>query len=113
MSRGRAELWIAAAGLAFLALEIHNHRFHQTDFRAYYEAASHLVRGAPLYFVTDRIAAVPFLYPPWTALLFVPFLLLGGTPASFVWYVLNVCLIVLLLRVLRRTVGSLSSLATG
>jgi alpha-1,2-mannosyltransferase len=105
----RPEAWIALAALAFFALENHNGRFHQTDFRSYYEAARHFVHAEPLYFVTDQVAAVPFLYPPAAALLFVPWLCLDIGVATIVWYWLTVVCFLVVWWMLCTAIGPLGS----
>lgn len=95
--------WIVAIGLLFLVTLIAHHRFRQTDFRSYYDAAGHLLAGRPLYFTPPFY----FVYAPAVALLFIPFRALGLHPAMLAWYAVNVALVCLLWRLLVREMGPL------
>lgn len=73
----------------------------QIDFQSYYDAASALRMGQPIY-RAPAPGTVPFLYPPLFALLWVPLTWVPFATAAICWYLLNVCawgaLVVLLVR---------------
>ncbi len=97
------------------------------DFTTFYTAATMLRsgQGSNLYdpdaqyrtekkFAPDvpiRQAALPYMHPPFEALLFVPFTFLGYVPAYALWTVFNLALIVLNLFLLRRNFPEIATLS--
>ena len=83
--------WLVGAGSAALvvvgALGLATRR--QLDIAVYLMGARHLVDGR-LYLVSLQPAPhLPFTYPPFAALVFVPLALLGSEPARVVWSLVN------------------------
>ena len=73
----------------------------QIDFRSYYDAALALRTGGSVY-LAPAPGAIPFLYPPLFAVLWVPLTWLSYPTAAICWYLLNLCawgaLVVLIVR---------------
>ena len=81
------------------------------DLDAQYRTEKKFAPNVPI-----RQAALPYMHPPFEALLFVPFTFLGYVPAYALWTSLNVALIVLNLVLLRRNfpeIATLSPLLSG
>ena len=89
------------------------------DFRANYTAGYILRTGQPLYRdsvefavqnlkVSNEPISLPFIHPAYEALLYVPLSFLNYLPAYWVWFALNLGLLVLLYRLLRPELKALS-----
>jgi len=67
--------------------------FRLNDFGAYYNAATRLLQGAPLYQTTQEVARLqaplsadmPYLYPPIVVLIFIPFTIAPVVLAGILW----------------------------
>ena len=81
------------------------------DFRSYY-TAGHMVHTGHLYDYGAEVAAqnalvspmryaLPFMYPPYTALLFVPFSLVSFRAAYLAFFVVNLCFCVACVLIMR------------
>jgi alpha-1,2-mannosyltransferase len=89
---GRAG-WCLAVSLAVHVLAVVTHPTHPLDLRVYREAAPHVLSGG-LYdyalWTTPPIPRLPFTYPPFAALLFLPLSRLPWTVLVALWQTLSV-----------------------
>ena len=97
------------------------------DFTVFYTAAAmlragmgrHLYSGAAQYLVqrrfviTDWQGPLPFLHPPFEALLFVPFTFLPYPYAWMLWNLCNLAMLVVVIRLLRRHSRTLATISVA
>lgn len=95
----------------------------QADFRVLYTAGYMVrtgetrdlynypaVRAVQSQVIADDGAAVPFIHPAYETLLFVPLSLLSYRAAYLLWVAVNCCLLIVISRFLRLSVGALVNL---
>jgi hypothetical protein len=93
-----------------------------SDFRANYTAGHMLRTGKPLYdysaeldaqnqFVSREELALPFIHPAYEALVYVPLSLLPYRSAYWLWFGINLALLVLVYYLLRPELDTLSAIA--
>ncbi|MGV9255350.1 glycosyltransferase 87 family protein [Streptomyces sp. NPDC003697] len=101
--------WCLAASLALHVLAVATHPSHPLDLRVYREASAHLLTGGLYDYVLRTrppIPALPFTYPPFAALLFLPLSRLPWAAGLLLWqvasvaalFVVSACAVRLLLR---------------
>jgi Glycosyltransferase family 87 len=123
LTKGRLRLYLGA----LLLLQIVScarlfpfARAGQTDFRTFYTAGHMLRAGAELYnydselsqqsaLVSPNDYALPFMSPPYTALLFVLFSLISYWPAYLLFAAFNFCLCALAVKIMRPHLPVLNS----
>lgn len=81
------------AGGAYTTWRTHN---SSTDFDTYYFAAKRILDNRPLYQEIKGLS--PYIYPPFFACALTPLALTGLLPASFLWYLFNMALILFYIR---------------
>jgi len=93
------------------------------DFRANYTAGYLLRTGKPLYnydlelevqnrSVSPEVVGAPFIHPAYEALLYVPLSLLSYLQAYWVWFAVNLMILVCVYRLLRPELSSLYAVAS-
>jgi Glycosyltransferase family 87 len=93
-----------------------------TDFRANYTAGYLLRTGQPLYNynlemvvqnlnVSREVVAAPFIHPAYEALLYVPLAFLTYVQAYWVWFVVNVAILIWVYRLLQPELNRLRAVA--
>jgi hypothetical protein len=82
---------------AIIITDTINHRFSQTDFRSYVQAAEWLLQGENLYSRIEGVAKVPYKYSPFAAFFFTPFLLFSLEVSKVLYFVLNASIVLLLI----------------
>lgn len=123
LTKGRLRLYLGALLLLQIvtcARLLPFARAGQTDFRTFFTAGHMLLTGTNLYnydtelsqqsaLVSPNDYALPFMSPPYTALLFVPFSLVSYWPAYLLFAALNLCLSALAVKIMRPHLPSLNA----
>ncbi len=124
LTKGRLRLYLGALLLLQIvtcARLLPFARAGQTDFRTFYTAGHMLRTGTDLYnygaelsqqstLVTPNGYALPFMSPPYTALLFIPFSLVSYWLAYLLFAALNLCLCAITIKIIRTQLPSLNAL---
>lgn len=100
----RAVIWSVVTLLVAVRLVVTVFGFHLKDFEVYWRAAVDLRTGAPIY---SGPRFLPFTYPPFAAVVYLPFGLLPLSVAQWVHFVESALCAVLVLGLLRAHDGSL------
>jgi hypothetical protein len=123
LTKGRLRLYLGALLLLQIvtcARLLPFARAGQTDFRTFYTAGHMLRTGADFYNYDSELSqqsalvspngyALPFMSPPYTALLFVPFSLVRYWPAYRLFAALNLCLCAIAIKIMRPQLPSLNA----
>jgi alpha-1,2-mannosyltransferase len=105
----RTARWALLAGVVtllssivlFLIVRPLNHGvFEYPDFTVYRHAGGRLLDGRLLY--TTDPKTLPFTYPPFAAVVSVIFALVPAKAAGFAWFVINIAVLVLVVRIVFR-----------
>ncbi|HET9730166.1 MAG TPA: glycosyltransferase family 87 protein, partial [Acidimicrobiia bacterium] len=105
---GAAVIIVAGVGAAFWMLHPFHRKFDLIDLAVYRAAGKAVLHGHSVFggYVGQQLRVrLPFIYPPFSAVLAIPFTLMGQTLASFVWTAVTLGL---LLGVVRYSVEPLS-----
>jgi hypothetical protein len=73
--------------LAFIPMEVHNHRFHMNDFHVYYTAASRIIHGENLYRPAED-GHYHYKYSPESAIYFIPLTVFNYSAAKISYWIL-------------------------